>query len=221
MRVTLASSTYIRHATSSGTSSAHATAALIGLTWVTTTTVPSDAASETSTHAARTLLPSVHQRLATRRRVGRIRSPPLPDLLRDVRWRPAVELAVVELDPPCVELDGHAERLGGVACPLQRARDHERGSWQGGREPARLLAAGVRERGVAAAQEHSPYVLGRLAVTHDQEHRPILRIAGSGQCRPIRDQARVSAPRPDPGGPQTESLGAGIFRRGHESDDTQ
>ncbi len=57
MRVTLASSTYIRHATSSGTSSAQATAALIGLTWVTTTTVPLAAASETSAHAARTRLP--------------------------------------------------------------------------------------------------------------------------------------------------------------------
>ena len=37
MRLMLASSTYIRQAMSSGTASAQAMAALIGLTWVTTT----------------------------------------------------------------------------------------------------------------------------------------------------------------------------------------
>ena len=54
MRDTPASSTYIRQAISTGASRAQASAALIGLTWVTTTIVDRAARSVTSLHAAPT-----------------------------------------------------------------------------------------------------------------------------------------------------------------------
>ena len=127
MRVTLASSTYIRHAMPSGTSRAHATAALIGLTWVTTTTVTSTAASARSAHAARTRLPRSHQRLAARRRVGHIGSPALPHPLRHCRRQLAVEVAIVQLDPPLVDRDGYSEGLG--ACRARAARGSRPRPW--------------------------------------------------------------------------------------------
>ena len=64
MRVTLASSTYIRQATSSGTASAQATAALIGLTWVTTTTTAAGGVVEQSGAGLPDALAEPRQRLA-------------------------------------------------------------------------------------------------------------------------------------------------------------
>ena len=58
MRLTLASSTYSRQATPTGTSSAQASAALIGLTWVTTTTTESPAGPTSSAHASATRRPT-------------------------------------------------------------------------------------------------------------------------------------------------------------------
>ncbi len=58
MRVIDAGVTWVRQATSSPTPRAHATAALIGETWVTTTTVPSLAIGDSSSSADRTRSPS-------------------------------------------------------------------------------------------------------------------------------------------------------------------
>src|SRR5262245_7980974 len=58
MRVSEAGATHMRHATSSPTPSAQATAALIGETWLTTTMSRSPASAARSSHAARTRTPS-------------------------------------------------------------------------------------------------------------------------------------------------------------------
>ena len=113
--------------------SAHATAALIGDTWLTTTTSPAGSrapapsvaksSSQAGRHPRRRPRPG-SRRLGAERRIG---PPALPDLGRDLAQRATLVLAVVDLDPTVVELDGQPEperRGGRVAGPGERARDH-------------------------------------------------------------------------------------------------
>ena len=220
MRDTLASSTYIRQAMSSGTSSAHAIAALIGLTWVTTTTV---AAGRGFGHIrARRAHPAaqVLQRLAARRRERGIGSPARPHVLRHRRSATARRARRSRARSTARRSRRASERLGGDPARCNGLDDHEGRPWQLGGKPPRLLPPGVRERRVGAAQE-APPARSRPSRRDARAGAPTESTDRHEKCRPIRDQAGVSAPRPDPGGPQTESLGAGIFRRGHKSDDAQ
>ena len=98
-------------------------AALIGETWLTTTTAPGPAPPprprRTTPRRPRGPCPGLAQRLATGRAEVRVRPPPGPHLGGHRPERPSVELAVVDLDPPVVDLDGEAgaQRLGRAAGP--------------------------------------------------------------------------------------------------------
>ena len=85
---------------------------------------------------------------------------PRPHVARHVAQRRAVELAVVELDPAVVDLDGTTERLGRLAGAAERAADDPGGRQHGG-ERRGLAAAELVERrdragGRAAARRRSP-----------------------------------------------------------------
>ena len=79
-----------------------------------------------------------------------------PRVVRHGRRRPPVELAVVELDPPLVDLDGLSERLGGDPRPLQRTRDHEGRPWQLGGESARAWSRPASVSGGSAWPSSTP-----------------------------------------------------------------
>ena len=97
MRLIEAGSRCVRQATSGPAPSAQATAALIGETWLTTTTVVSRASSHRSSHAACTRTRQVSERLAARRRERHVHPSLLPDGFGHLRHPHPVELAVVEL----------------------------------------------------------------------------------------------------------------------------
>ncbi len=183
MRLIAAGSRWVRHATSGPTPSAQATAALIGDTWLTTTTV--DVARFVAqvvtrgVHAAR----EVGERLATRRRERHVRAPLLPDGFGHLRHRHSVELAVVELGPPLVDVDGQAEHLCGLHGSAQRTRHHAVGATDSPRDSPGLLDSEKVERRVPATEEQAGGVRLRPAVTHDDEH-------GSGRHGQVRTTMR-------------------------------
>ena len=109
MRVIDAGSRWERHATSGPTPSAHANAAFTGDTWLTTTTVRSRVDTQVLTrgvHARR----ERGERFAPRRSEVGVASPFGPGGLAELCGRKSVELAVIELGPPLVDLDLNVER---------------------------------------------------------------------------------------------------------------
>ena len=132
----------MRNVTPSSTPSAHATAALIGDTWLTAITRPSAVVSRSCAELRRRAVTATQALTAGRREVG-IGEPRRTALRADLRERQAVPLAVVELQQPVVGLDRAAgdgrDRGRGLPRPPQRARDDAR-------RPARPHSAPRRVR---------------------------------------------------------------------------
>ena len=189
---------------SSPASSAQPMAALIGDTWLTTTTSRSCASSSRSSHAARTRTPSVAND-----------SPPPGTKCGSARHevhtsgghvgdRSAVERAVVELDPPLVDRHRPTERGGGLAGARPSGLATTRAS--AGIEPRqgrRLATPELRQRRVGAPEEQAAGVGVGLAVAHEHEHRATLPgprcVATTIRRPPLLSCARVPAPRPRAG----------------------
>lgn len=86
------------------------------------------------------------------------------------------ESAVIQLDPPLIDLDGSAETVRGSVRPGEWARDNAIGSWQVGRQPIGLTGAPGRQRRIGPSQEDARDVGCSLAVAHHVEHpRTLLR----------------------------------------------
>ena len=165
------------------TPSAHAIAALIGLTWVTTTTTDDPAAAVSSSHASATLDASVACD-STPSGVKSASVPPTsPQLRRHGSGWLLVVRAVVELDPPIVELHVRTEHARGLPCPQERARHDHVGAGQPCGERARLFPAGRRQRRVGPPQQMPSAVGHRLAMTDEQEHSVTVPCAGDGSRR--------------------------------------
>ena len=159
-------------------------AALIGLTWVTTTTD----ARRRRRGAGRCRPP------------GRARpsvasgSPPPGALVGSDRHRShtsgvtdddrlPVELAVVELDPPLVDLDGDArtrQRCRPRGAAGWRPRDRAVGM-RGG-ERSRLRPPAVGQRWVGVSEQQPVDVRRRLTVAHEQQHRMTVDESSSGRA---------------------------------------
>ncbi len=167
-----ATSRNIRHDTSSPTPSAHATAALIGETWLTTTTSVtlacvrhllagrSDAASHRS------------DGLATLRPPGGVRPPCRPHGRRHLGDRLAVVDAVIQLDPALVDDDRRPQQGGGLARP-QQGTGHDAGRPGDVPPPGQgpgLAQTELGQRRVQAAEEQVGGVGRRLAVTQENQH---------------------------------------------------
>ena len=90
---------------------------------MTTMTSRSAASSASAAHASRTRRPRSTSDSPPVGRPGRVGLPAGPHVARHVAQRGAVELAVVELDPPLVDLDRPTERLRRLAGAAQRAAD--------------------------------------------------------------------------------------------------
>ena len=158
MRVIEAGATKVRQATSSPTPSAQATAALIGDTWVTTTTSRSAASSARSSQAARTRSPSVEQRLAAAGREGESARHAAQRSAGTSRSGVPSSVAVVELDPALVDLDGEAEGRRRLPGAPQRAAT-PRAAAAVAHRPARSACrspSSSRPRVEAAAEERAP-----------------------------------------------------------------
>ena len=150
--------------------SAHATAALIGDTWLTTTTSSPAMRSASSSQAARTRASRAPKH-----------SPPSVANCASVRHdchtsigtsaaRHPLVLAVGELDPAIVDLDREPEALGRLPRPHQRTRDHGVDRADEGRDRRRLLAPDLVERLVEASLQQTAGVRRRATVPNEVEH---------------------------------------------------
>ena len=139
--------TYMRHVTGSSTPRAHATAALIGDTWVTTTTSPRWPATARSSQAARTRR---RARRGTPRPAGGTRgrsaTPPTVSAGMSASGTPS-KLAVVELDPTLVDLDGRRPPRSAMAAAVLAAAP-QAGSTRPARPGARSAASVGQRRGL-------------------------------------------------------------------------
>ncbi len=171
IRVIDAGSRCVRHATSGPTPSAHATAALIGDTWLTTTTVPA------LRLVAQVVARLVHtaselcDRFTPRRCEVAVGSPLLPHRFGYVRDGQAVELAVVELGPSFVGLHRKTEHLCGLDRVAQRTRHDAVDRSDGSRDSPRLFDAEQVEGRIVPAEQQTRRVRLGSAVTDDDEHR--------------------------------------------------
>ena len=173
-RLTLASSTYILQATPGATPSAHAKAALIGLTWVTTTTTEVRASAEHSAQAIGDPCGELGEGLAAARRQVVVRPPARPHVVRHGRGVHLVELAVVQLDPARIDADVAADRLGRLLRPPQRAADHDVGPREPPGQPRRLLDPPGRQRRIGPPEQGSSPIGVGLAVADQQQHVRLL-----------------------------------------------
>ena len=180
---------------------AQATAALIGVTWLTTTTSPSGrrapAPSVAKSSSQASADPHVHlgQRLPSLGAEVPVAAPLLPDRGRDPAQGLTLEFAVVDLDPALVHGDRQPERqeVGGVAGPAQRARahlGHRRGQQR--RRRRRLHAARRGELGVGPPEEESLCIGHRLAVAHQDQHRGARAAQTGTRIRPHCSQVATS-----------------------------
>jgi polyphosphate kinase 2 len=229
MRVTDAVCRWSRQDSSAPIPRAQATAALIGVTWLTTTTSPSAPGlpARRRRRARRRRPPGVDlgQRLATGRAEVRVAPPLLPHLGRDVAQRLALVLAVVDLDPALVHLrpGPEAEERRRVAGPAQGAgpqrvdRAVQQLAHRGGLRPAPSRSA-PRRSGPAAGLRvgHDSPCLTRISMparagSGRDQNAPALVAgdhgvgrAGPGCARPPPGQlqmAAVAAVADEPGRP--------------------
>src|SRR5262249_4052987 len=84
----------------------------------------------------------------------------------------AVVLAVVDLDPAVVDLNGCTDVLRRLPRPQQRTRDHPVDTLQHLADRRRLGHADVVERRVEPADETAAGVEGGAAVADEDEHAP-------------------------------------------------
>ena len=127
---------------------------------MTTMTSCSAASAAIAAHASRTRSPrSTSDSPPTGAQRGSARQPAQTSA-RHVAQRGAVEVAVVELDPAVVDLDGTTERLRRLAGAPERAADHPRGGQRRGQRRRLAAAAAHRARGRgdgrARARRRSP-----------------------------------------------------------------
>ena len=115
-------------------------------------------------------------------------------------------LAVVDLDPPVVDLDGQAEPEcgGGVAGPGERARDDADDRAEEGPKGGGLSRSLVGQGGVGPAEQDAGGVGGRLAVAEQDQHR--VGSAPSGERRPDQDAPALVAGDDGVGGQMLDAV---------------
>lgn len=115
-------------------------------------------------------LTQVGERFAAIRSIGDVSVPAIAHYLWHRARVHTLESAVVELDPPLVDLDELAEALGGATRSVEWAGDHTIGWWQAGRQPSGLTDAPGRQRRIGPSEEDTRDIECSFAMTHQVEH---------------------------------------------------
>ena len=169
-RHTLACDRWQWNMISSDVLSAHATAALIGDTWLTTTTSSPAIRSASSSQAERTRASRASKHSPPSVANVAVGAPGCHTSFGHLGRGHALVLAVGELDPAIVDLDREPEALGRLPRPHQRTRDHGVDRADEGRDRRRLLAPDLVERRVEPALQQAAGVRRRATVPNEVEH---------------------------------------------------
>ena len=104
------------------------------------------------------------------RREGQVAFPTHPQPGRGVCCDLTVEVSVVQLDPPFIDLDRHAELSGRRGRAAQRTGDDARRGPRRGRHVASLPPPESIQRRVSTTQDQAMSVGIGLAVAHEEQH---------------------------------------------------